>query len=311
MQTPTPTALMISNHNVEIQLHHIGPSDGPSIVLLHGLRDTSWSLLGLAQTLAERGFFVVFPDLRGHGQSQHSDGYALPNFLSDLHAVQQWLHQHNATQTFSLFGHSLGGHIVCKFAALFPEVVNALMIVEGLGPPTRASKDDDAADIVHYRQMLEARQFAKNRTSKPMPDLAYASNRLRQGNPRLSEESAKFLATKLTQPDPAGLRWNFDSKAQTVFIGAHQDTDAKFWRQVQAPTLVISGALSHQYWGQMMPDGSSGHFAEGEIESRVAQFCNAQHRWFEHSGHMVHYDEPERLNSAALEFFSQHNPMSA
>ena len=56
----------------------------------------------------------------------------------------------------------------------------------------------------------------------------------------------------------------------------------------------------------MSQSGFTGHFAEGEMEARAAEFPNAEHHWFENSGHMVHYDEPERLAKLGLKFLEQH-----
>ncbi len=63
------------------------------------------------------------------------------------------------------------------------------------------------------------------------------------------------------------------------------------------PTLVISGDLAHEYWrGQFgnLP-GFDGRYREGEMEQRAAVFPRGEHCAFHHSGHMVHYNEPERL----------------
>ncbi|MFT7651436.1 MAG: hypothetical protein ACI9UU_000538, partial [Candidatus Azotimanducaceae bacterium] len=32
----------------------------------------------------------------------------------------------------------------------------------------------------------------------------------------------------------------------------------------------------------------------------------ARHHWLEHSGHMIHYDEPQRLGKLCFEFMEQH-----
>ena len=80
----------------------------------------------------------------------------------------------------------------------------------------------------------------------------------------------------------------------------------KFWRQVECPTCIVSGALSHEYWSREPTSGErSGYFQQGEMEERVSVFQNAEHIWFENSGHMVHYDEPERLANLCIEFLEE------
>ena len=61
------------------------PSAVRSAVLIHGVTSNaaSWGRVGPA--LAERGFYVVAPELRGHGDSPKADGqYALELMVGDL-----------------------------------------------------------------------------------------------------------------------------------------------------------------------------------------------------------------------------------
>ena len=53
----------------------VGKSDGPVVVLQHGMTDNSrsWSLA--APYFAEAGYHVYMPDLRGMGKSDAPDGY--------------------------------------------------------------------------------------------------------------------------------------------------------------------------------------------------------------------------------------------
>ena len=71
-----------------------------------------------------------------------------------------------------------------------------------------------------------------------------------------------------------------------------------------AEACIVSGALSYEYWGSQL--GSDGRFREGEMEERVGHFPNAEHHWFDHSGHMVHYDEPDRLANTLRTFLEKH-----
>ena len=302
---PEVSTQQITNGVTQLNLLQLGNPARPSIIMLHGLRDTAWSLLPIAQTLATpepgmQGYHVVIPELRGHGSSGTSEAYAMSNFLLDLHCVVE-----TVGKPCALFGHSLGGHLVTKYAALFKPAVAAVMIVEGLGPPRRPHVGDEAAELNNYKQMLLTRMGPRRQTSTPIRDPDEAAGRLMQGNPRLSESEAYRISSHLIKPIPGGYQWCFDSAANSVFVGTNPDQDAAFWRGVAAPTCIVSGALSYEYWArQMSQESYTGKFAEGEIEHRVGQFTHAQHHWFENSGHMVHYDEPERLAMLAKEFYS-------
>ncbi|MEM7079789.1 MAG: alpha/beta hydrolase [Pseudomonadota bacterium] len=296
----------LEQHGVVVAVTELNPpgshSNAPTVVMVHGLRDTAEALRSIAQRYVAAGYRVLLPHLRGHGRSGHADHYAMPSFLLDLAQVYDTL----CKAPVALFGHSLGGHIVSKYAALFPEQIRAAMIIEGLGPPTRRHEGDEAAEIAAYRFMLQARtQRGKARSYQ---DLQQVSERLLHNNPRMSPALAAHIAPHLTRTTPEGLTWNFDPIANSVFIGSSQAENAKFWRQVQCPTCLISGTLSYEYWGREMADPDfSGRFAEGEMEQRAKNFAHHEHHWFEHSGHMVHYDEPDRLADVTTAFLEQYH----
>ena len=69
-----------------------------------------------------------------------------------------------------------------------------------------------------------------------------------------------------------------------------------YWQAIRCPALVVSGKLAFEYWRTIRDDDAfDGHYAPGEMEGRAAMMPKGQHLYFEHSGHMVHFDEPERL----------------
>ena len=74
-----------------------GDRAAPAIVLVHVICDhaRSWDWIGTA--LADH-FYVVAPDLRGHGDSDHVGwwGYGMPAFVLDLACIIEELNlSHN------------------------------------------------------------------------------------------------------------------------------------------------------------------------------------------------------------------------
>jgi pimeloyl-ACP methyl ester carboxylesterase len=53
-------------------------------LLVHGLSDDSETWWRVGPALADLGFTVLAPDLRGHGRSGRADGYAFTDFAQDL-----------------------------------------------------------------------------------------------------------------------------------------------------------------------------------------------------------------------------------
>jgi len=102
--------------------------EGPPLLLVHGFQGTGpvhWEIPGTAARLAEN-FQVILLDCRGHGLSDKPLGnadYGL-NMVEDVRRLMDHLQIDRA----SLAGFSMGGWISLKFAATYPERVNALAV---------------------------------------------------------------------------------------------------------------------------------------------------------------------------------------
>jgi pimeloyl-ACP methyl ester carboxylesterase len=272
----------------------------PPLLMLHGMRDVAWSLLPVAEPLAAR-FRILLPELRGHGDSDQPGCYGMDHFLFDLHQLMGLLEIESA----AMFGHSLGGQILARFAALYPERVRAAVLVEGLGPPQRPGEGDDAREIAgHGARLLQL--LAVPQRQRPLPGTGFAAERLLANNPRLDPDQAMALARQATRRDALGqLVWAFDPRVANVFLGVRREDTERYWRHVACPTLIVSGDLADEYWRAQMPLEWSGRFAPGELEARVATFPNAEHVAFAGAGHMVHYDQPRALSRAVADFLEK------
>ena len=294
------TETKIQAGQTRLNVFLMGDPASKPIVLIHGLRDSAKSLIYVASLLADN-YYVVLPELRGHGGSQRFPSYNMPDLLGDLyHVVDKF-----TLGSCALLGHSLGGHIASRYAALFPEQIRSLILVEGLGPPNQQSRSE-SDEVKNYRDSLLSRSINVNKIPKTIPNLEEATNRLKRNNPRLDEARAKKIAEFLTIESENGLNWNFDAKANGVFIGTSYAENMKFWQKVSCPTCIVSGALSYEYWGKEMTSTTRpSHFQDGEMEERISQFKQAEHHWFDQSGHMVHYDEPDRLADLCNNFLEE------
>mgnify|MGYP001825636498 CR=1 FL=1 len=296
-----PLRLAVSANGVKLNIYRLGPELGdgaPPVVMLHGMRDVGMSLLPVAEAVAEK-HPVFLMDLRGHGDSDKPGGYAMVQLIYDLHLVMRELVGAPAV----LFGHSLGGHVVCRFAALFPDQALGAIVVEGLGPPAGRAPEEMAARLqMEGERILGSLSIPEQQ--RPLPNVEFAAERLMANNPRLPRERAMKLARQGTRARDGQLEWNFDPRVQTVFVGSDTDASERYWSSVRCPVSIIAGDLAGEYWSRAMPAGSdwTGDFAPGELEARVATFPDAELVRMPRSGHMVHFDEPERLTEATLDF---------
>jgi pimeloyl-ACP methyl ester carboxylesterase len=113
----------------ETRIRYLAGGAGPPIVLVHGLGGAASNFLPVAPLLAERRRVVV-PDLPGHGRSEPIAGAAsLDAFAEAVLAVAE---AEDAVPA-PWVGHSLGGVVALRAAALRPSAVTGIVLAAAAG----------------------------------------------------------------------------------------------------------------------------------------------------------------------------------
>jgi pimeloyl-ACP methyl ester carboxylesterase len=105
--------------------------DGPPVVLIHGMLNSSSHWQSVAMELA-RDHTVIAPDLIGHGDSAAPRGdYSLGAHAASIRDLLAAIGIDRA----SIVGHSLGGGVAMQFFYQFPQRVERLVLISsgGLG----------------------------------------------------------------------------------------------------------------------------------------------------------------------------------
>jgi pimeloyl-ACP methyl ester carboxylesterase len=114
--------------------------DGRPLVLLHGFTATGWQWLehGPAAAIAEQGYRVILPDLRGHGDSARPDDAAAypPDVLADDGLA---LIDYLGLSDYDLGGYSLGGRIVLRMLVRGARPGRAVVAGQGLASVSSAA----------------------------------------------------------------------------------------------------------------------------------------------------------------------------
>lgn len=136
-----------------------GRANGRTVVLLHGKNFCAATWEATARTLAAQGYRVVIPDQIGFCKSSKPAGYQYSfHALADL--TRRLLDQAGVGK-ISLVGHSTGCILAIRFALLYPDRLDRLVLVNPLG------LTDTLAEGVPYTELgaLRAEEQKTNAAS--------------------------------------------------------------------------------------------------------------------------------------------------
>jgi haloalkane dehalogenase len=118
-----------------IRMHYVdvGPTDGPTIVLLHG--EPTWAYLyhSMIPPLADAGFRVLVPDLIGFGRSDKPSKISDYTYARHVAWVRSWWEELDLTDV-TLFGQDWGSLIGLRLAAEMGDRIGRIAIANGFLP---------------------------------------------------------------------------------------------------------------------------------------------------------------------------------
>lgn len=262
-----------------LRLHYSewGDPAAPPLILQHGGRDHGRSWDRVVEALLP-DWRIIAPDLRGHGDSEWAaDGaYGMEDYLFDHAMLFDALNIERA----AVVGHSLGGNIALRHAAVRPDRVARLVAIEGLGPSPDAYAKGAAGPIAdRLATWITARSRALGRQRRVYATLDAAVARLQRVHPHVPPDLARHLATHGAEPVEGGYCFKSDPAmdAAPPHDIAWSEREA-LWAAVRCDTLLIYGRDS--WASDPVTDGRAAHFAHGRVEM------------MDHAGHWPHHDRP-------------------
>ena len=269
-----PISHFFYSDRLKLQFWDYGQNGNPSLVLVHGALDHARSWDWVARSLREQ-YHVYALDLRGHGNSAWAPGatYSVAEHVLDLSALLDIIDDFPTR----LIGHSLGGGIVLHYCGVYRQRVQKAVSIEGLGFPLEHPVHGPASQRV--REWIECVRDLEKRRPKSYPNPEAAMARMKEANPRLSDELARHLTLHGTNWDSDGsLLWKFDNYVRAISPYGHHVEDAvELFGQVTCPTLMFWGLES------FLP-----------VPENDARFKAIHHRRLikvAAAGHWVHHDQ--------------------
>lgn len=248
--------------------------EGPPLLLLHGIGDSSVGWLDVMGPLAEH-HTVIAPDLLGHGRSARPRAdYSVAAYANGMRDLLTLL----GVDRVTVVGHSLGGGVAAQFAYQYPERCERLVLVatggvaQAVSPFLRIA----AAPLAEVFLIPLSLPFAK-----PVGRLGLEA--LRLSGTDLGRDHDQIARVLDALPDRDArvaftrtLRSGVDWRGQVVTL-----RDRAYLAQAM-PTLII--------WGTR-----DGVIPVKHAHAAHAAMPGSRLELFEGAGHFPHHDEPERF----------------
>jgi pimeloyl-ACP methyl ester carboxylesterase len=263
------------------RLHYLLAGKGDPVVLLHGYAESSHMWLPLMPKLAA-SHTVIAVDLRGAGQSATpSDGYTKAAMAQDIHALTQKL----GYQHIRIVGHDIGLMVAYAFAALYPNEVDRIVLMDAFLPGVGKWRDvwlmrdlwhfhfygKTPLALVHGRERIYFEHFWNDFAANPAHSIP--------------ERDRRFYAKAYARP--GGMRAGFE-----YFRAFEKDAEdfARFAQKpLPMPMLVLTG------------EKASGEFL---IEQGRLVAANVQGVVIRGAGHWLMEEASEQVIRKLVEFLS-------
>ncbi|QSR18288.1 alpha/beta fold hydrolase [Novosphingobium sp. KA1] len=283
-----------SNHFVSqrLRLNYVdwGNAEAPPLILQHGGRDHCRSWDWVAEEL-RRDWHVICPDLRGHGDSEWSpEGhYSMDAMVYDFAQLVHTLGHEKVT----IVAHSLGGNVATRFTGLFPEKVDKLVNIEGLGPPRHIRQQmEERGVVVRMRQWIDDKRKAAGRSPRKYATRRDAYERMKEENSFLTDDQARHLTIHGTNRNEDGTwSWKFDNYVNVWSVADMPTSDViDLWQAITCPILML--------WGK-------NSFAQSpSTDGRIEHFPTARLIEYEDAGHWLHHDQFDRFMADVKAFLA-------
>jgi pimeloyl-ACP methyl ester carboxylesterase len=277
------TEILLHGH----RLHYRIGGQGPLLVLVHGITNSSATWEPVLATLGQR-FTVIAPDLLGHGDSAKPRGdYSLGANASLLRDFMLALGRERAT----LVGHSLGGGIAMQMAYQFPERVERLVLVSsgGLGR--------QVTPLLRAVALPGAELVLPLLASEPLVNAgAKIGGWIDRIGVRVGSDLAAMAAGFASLQDIEARRAFVHTARAVIDVGGQRvNATDKLYLAEAVPTLIL--------WGDRDPIIPARHGVRAH-----ELMPGSRLRIFDGAGHFPHHDDPPGFAAAITEFVDTTQP---
>ena len=228
-----PRELILSVHGRDIAAQAWGRRGGTRVLALHGWLDNAASFSKLAPLLPDVELIAI--DFPGHGRSQHLPDGCWYHYIDSVDEVLSVLDALGWTRA-TLLAHSMGAASASLAAATRPDRIEALWLIEALGPLSTEPENV----LALLRRAHAQRTERGSRGLRTFATLADAVAARQQGVSGLTSAAAMTLIERGTRALPGGWQWSSDPRL--TLASPQRSTQAQVvasLRGIECPTLLI------------------------------------------------------------------------
>jgi len=252
-----------------ISLSYGDRGHGPAVVLLHGFPLSRDMWHPQEEALAQAGFRLITPDLRGFGESEVPEGpYSMSLFSDDVVALLDHLEIDRAV----IGGMSMGGYILLNLLERYPERVVAACFIT-----TRSSSDSETAKAGRLALLERMKKEGTGSMAELSTATLLAGETLRR-NPELVNTVYRWM----TSVDLRGIEGALHALLE------RKDYSAQL-KNFDLPSLVIGADQD-----SAVPPEDLQILSEGLPNNELCIVPQA--------GHMANLEQPEAFNECLLRF---------
>lgn len=284
------------NQALEIAYMDIKPShyNGKNILLLHGKNFNGAYWEQTIKALNQKGFRVIVPDQIGFGKSTKPQHFQY-TFQQLARSTKALLDELNIEKTIVL-GHSMGGMLATRFALMFPDMTEKLILENPIGL-------EDYKALAAYQSIDEAYQKELKNTADSYRNYQltfYYDNKWKAEYDRW----LYLLAGWTLHEDYPIVAWNAALTSDMIFT---QPVVYEF-KHISIPTLLIIGTRDRTAIGkERAPKAiqpTMGLYKELGKKTQQ-QIPSARLVELDDVGHLPHIEAFERFVTPLLEFLGR------
>ncbi|MFL5419444.1 MAG: alpha/beta fold hydrolase [Myxococcales bacterium] len=248
---------------------------GNTCMLIHGWLDHRGSFDALGPLLPGR---TLAYDQRGHGDSSWAGAGAFYHFVDYVADLDGLIGALQISGPVRLVGHSMGGAVALFYAAVRPERVAHVTLLDGAPLAIHAREVPD-----RFTGWLD--DLGMDRRRRTVASAEEARSRLLRNNPGLSPGALAVLADPIGPDSEQGfaLAWKWDPllRARSP-LPVTEDVTQELLGRVRAPVLLLRARNG------ILPD-------ERALRDRFARVAKLDIETIEDAGHHLHLDRPDAV----------------